>query len=136
MTACGNDCLPPGPAVGFDRIRMLRRLFLLADFDQQSCREIDIKMDDKTIELFILHRDRQFFAYVNSCPHTGVNLNWQPNEFLDFEQQYIQCSMHGALFEIKNGYCVRGPCVGASLQAIELIVEDDTIYVDSQTLQS
>lgn len=97
---------------------------------------MDIKLADKTIEIFILYKNKQFYAYVNSCPHTGVNLNWQPNEFLDFEGQYIQCTMHGAIFNIEDGYCVRGPCAGASLQAIKLTVKDNAIHIDTQDLQT
>jgi hypothetical protein len=31
------------------------------------------------------------------------------------------------LFEIDNGQCVAGPCIGDSLQAVELVIEDQHI---------
>ena len=68
-------------------------------------------------------------AYQNSCPHTGVSLNWAPNQFLDLDERFIQCGMHGALFEPATGLCIRGPCLGQSLQRLPVRVIDEQIYV-------
>lgn len=69
-------------------------------------------------ELILLRRGDNVFAYENSCPHTGVTLNWQPDEFMSFDGLYIQCAMHGALFRINDGYCVYGPCAGQALRRV------------------
>ena len=45
-------------------------------------------------------------------------LEWLPDQFLDSSAQYIQCSVHGAMFRIEDGWCVRGPCAGDALMAI------------------
>ena len=82
------------------------------------------------MELFVINDNGQFHAYKNQCPHTGVNLNWMPNQFLDIDNTFIQCSTHGALFHIHDGYCVRGPCAGASLTALPLKIEDGNILVE------
>lgn len=82
------------------------------------------------LELFVINDNGQFHAYKNQCPHTGVNLNWQPNQFMDIDNKYIQCSTHGALFRIHDGYCVRGPCAGASLAALPLKIEQGNILVE------
>lgn len=54
-------------------------------------------------------------AYLNSCPHAGVRLDWRPDDFLDYTGDYLLCSMHGALFEPSSGVCVAGPCRGSRL---------------------
>src|SRR5205823_6802876 len=54
-------------------------------------------------------------AYVNRCPHMGTELDWQAGEFFDIARLYLVCSTHGAMFEPGTGYCVAGPCRGASL---------------------
>ena len=68
-------------------------------------------------------------GFVNRCPHVGTELDWQPGQFLDETGLYLQCSTHGALFEPHNGFCVAGPCRGASLQRLEIEERDGHVYL-------
>jgi nitrite reductase/ring-hydroxylating ferredoxin subunit len=43
---------------------------------------------DGTIELFVVRRGDLLAAYRNSCPHTGANLEWQADQFLDLSRSY------------------------------------------------
>lgn len=80
-------------------------------------------------QLFAVRQGNSIFAYWNLCPHRNSPLNWVPNQFLDTENQLIQCALHGALFEIDSGLCIAGPCSGDSLQPVELRCEDHFYYV-------
>jgi nitrite reductase/ring-hydroxylating ferredoxin subunit len=80
-------------------------------------------------QLFAIRQDNTIFAYWNLCPHRSSPLNWVPNQFLDVENQLIQCTLHGALFEIDTGLCIAGPCSGDNLQPVELRCEDKFYYV-------
>ena len=71
-------------------------------------------------------------AYVNRCPHAGTELDWQPGEFFEEAQLYLVCSTHGALFEPSTGYCVAGPCRGASLERLPLREEEGQLYLDDR----
>ena len=66
----------------------------------------------------LVRRDGRVYAYLNRCPHTGVNLEWLPNQFFDSSGLYLQCALHGAIFEVENGQCLRGPCAGDALTSI------------------
>jgi nitrite reductase/ring-hydroxylating ferredoxin subunit len=66
----------------------------------------------------VVHRGGRLYAYRNRCPHTGVELNWLPGQFLSIDGEHIQCATHGALFRIEDGLCVYGPCSGQSLQPL------------------
>ncbi|EAR09524.1 Rieske (2Fe-2S) protein [Reinekea blandensis] len=79
--------------------------------------------------VFAVKYDGQIFVYKNECPHLGVNLEFQPDEFLDSEGQLIQCSTHGALFNIEDGHCLSGPCQGDYLTPVEHVIEDDQIVI-------
>ena len=68
-------------------------------------------------------------AYVNQCPHAGTELDWQPGEFFEESGLYLICSTHGALFEPKNGFCVAGPCRGATLQPLEIGERDGGVFL-------
>jgi nitrite reductase/ring-hydroxylating ferredoxin subunit len=80
-------------------------------------------------QLFAVRQDNSIFAYWNICPHRNSPLNWVPNQFLDVENQFIQCALHGALFDIDSGFCIAGPCSGDSLQPVELRCEDHFYFV-------
>ena len=90
-----------------------------------------VQEDGKAIDpAFIVRREDGVFGFINQCPHTAVNLDWQPDQFLDMDGLYIQCSVHGALFQIEDGVCVRGPCPGQQLQTLPVHIDGDDIYVD------
>jgi nitrite reductase/ring-hydroxylating ferredoxin subunit len=90
--------------------------------------ELDI--DGSAVNLFVVHRDGRFSAYINSCPHTGANLEWLDNQFLDMDNTFIQCSTHDALFDIDSGLCVAGPCVGDSLHSVTLSQHDEQLFAE------
>ncbi len=80
--------------------------------------------------IFIVKKDNQLHAFHNKCPHININLETMPNQFLNLDKTYIQCSNHGALFEIETGKCISGPCFGEYLMPINAHVEDGQIWVD------
>ena len=81
------------------------------------------------LRLFVVHKDGLLATYRNRCPHTGAPLEWLPDQFLDIDNSFIQCAIHGALFRPEDGYCLRGPCVGQSLESLELEVIDGRLLV-------
>ncbi len=80
--------------------------------------------------LFAVRKDGEIFLYWNRCPHLGTPLEWEEDRFLDSDGALIQCSTHGALFQIDSGLCLVGPCKGKSLQAIPFVIEEDMITVE------
>ena len=102
------------------------------EISDPGSKAFEIKQGRNNTALFVVHKDGAFNAYINSCPHTGANLEWQEDQFLDMDNMYIQCSTHDALFEIESGKCIAGPCVGDSLQTVELLIEDGQISAQLQ----
>lgn len=80
-------------------------------------------------KLFALKQQGKIYLYHNSCPHLGIPLEWVENQFLDDSGSMIQCANHGALFVIKTGKCVAGPCSGRALTAINYSIEADDIFI-------
>jgi nitrite reductase/ring-hydroxylating ferredoxin subunit len=83
----------------------------------------------KGCKLFAVRRGGQVYVYLNRCPHRGVGLEWQPDQFLDPSNSLIQCATHGALFLIEDGECVAGPCVGQALTPIPCREDAQGIWV-------
>jgi nitrite reductase/ring-hydroxylating ferredoxin subunit len=80
-------------------------------------------------KLFAVRREGVAYFYINRCPHRGVPLEWQPNQFLDPSASLIQCATHGALFLIESGECVAGPCAGQSLTALPGREDEQGLWV-------
>lgn len=97
------------------------------EINDPGCHEFSVQTNLGELEGFIVHWRGQWFAYRNSCPHTGVNLNWLPHEFFDFGRRLLQCALHGALFEPDTGRCIHGPCLGERLQRLPLVMTGTSI---------
>lgn len=92
-----------------------------------------IDLGNEELDIIVLRQGKEIRAWLNHCPHLGIPLNWQPDEFLSLEGTHIQCSTHGALFTLEEGYCIAGPCRGQSLIALQTEVDaDGNLYLLSQ----
>lgn len=78
---------------------------------------------------FAVRRGGAVWVYLNSCPHLGVSLDIAPDRFLDARRQHIQCSTHGALFRIADGFCLKGPCAGERLTPIAARIDGGVVLV-------
>lgn len=104
------------------------------EIPEGKSKSFTLTKNDASFELFIVHFRGQFYAYENHCPHTGINLNWQDEQFLDITEQRIQCSTHGALFRITDGFCEWGPCLGKNLRPLTVEQADDKLILTNKTV--
>lgn len=84
--------------------------------------------------IVVVRWGKQVLGYLNRCPHNGVNLDWERNQFLDTGGTRLLCGKHGSTFELGTGLGVDGPCKGQSLTPIALAVLDGDICVTGVTL--
>ncbi|MEH6626783.1 MAG: Rieske 2Fe-2S domain-containing protein [Motiliproteus sp.] len=105
---------------------MVLPLCLINDIDEGDARGFNLNGS----AIIAIKKQGELYLYQNSCPHRGINLEWQPDKFLDADRQLIQCATHGALFLIDSGQCVQGPCLGEHLQAIEFSIDGDQVLVE------
>ena len=111
----------------------------MSDIPSQQARGFQLMVvgDDGAMRpwsILVVRWGRQVFGYVNKCPHDGVNLDWERNQFLDPNGTRLMCGKHGSLFELGTGVCVDGPCKGRGLTPVALTVLDDDICVTGVTL--
>lgn len=71
------------------------------------------------------------YFYMNQCPHLGLPLEWQADQFLTNDKSMIQCATHGALFELDTGECVLGPCQGEHLTLLDIFIENEHVFVQA-----
>jgi len=84
---------------------------------------------DEDTPILVVRQGDKAYAYINRCPHVGVQLNWLPDEFMSLDGAYLQCSLHGAQFRIEDGFCLRGPCLGRFLEPVPIRTDQGRISV-------
>ena len=122
------------------------RVLLSGGLEPQTARELTVPVETtlaegtrvvRNLEVFIVRgEDEKLAAYENYCPHAGGPLNWLPDKFLSRSKRHLLCTRHGAHFAIHDGVCVRGPCVGTSLNPLPITVDAETgdVCVSEQSL--
>ena len=86
-------------------------------------------IDGKQRNIFIIRWENKVYAYLNWCPHNQALIDQIPGRFFNDEKSLIRCSKHGALFRIKDGYCVEGPCEGESLKAVSTEIREGEVFL-------
>ena len=104
-------------------------LGLLADIPDGGGKEYTIENDDEEVGLFVVRQGTAFYGYVNYCPHAGTPLNWEGDRFMTLDKKHILCATHGATFNIHDGVCISGPCVGDWLAPLNLRLEDGVLVL-------
>lgn len=78
----------------------MHKICMTEDIPEREARSFELPDGDT---IFITQRDGMFYAYQNLCPHLQVELEFLENQFLDRDQEFIECSTHGALFVVETG---------------------------------
>ncbi|MXR51048.1 Rieske 2Fe-2S domain-containing protein [Halovenus sp. WSH3] len=67
-------------------------------------------------------------ALKNYCPHwTDVRLDSGGGATV--REDELVCTKHGATFETATGDCTYGPCEGATIEEVDVTVEDGVVYL-------
>ena len=84
---------------------------------------------ERDLACFAIGYNGGIYAYVNSCPHRGTELDWQAGQVFEESGLYLICATHGALFEPASGLCVGGPCQGAKLRSLPIRVSGNDVVL-------
>ena len=106
-------------------------LLAVDDIEEGTSKGLEVN----NLYLFAVKKDDRIALYFNRCPHLGTPLEWEEDRFLDADGALIQCSTHGALFQIEDGHCLAGPCKGKYLQAVPFIIDNGMIMVEEAILR-
>jgi nitrite reductase/ring-hydroxylating ferredoxin subunit len=108
------------------------RMQILCAFDEleeNASKGFSVRLEGAEREIFVVRRDGQVYGYQNICPHRGTNLDWMPDQFMDPDREFIQCATHDARFQVEDGMCVVGPCLGQSLTPATVQVVDGQVVL-------
>ena len=105
------------------------RICALGRLDDPGSYGFSVEFDGRRIDGFVVRRGEKWFAYRNSCPHTGAPLEWVDHRFLDRDGALIQCTTHDARFRIDTGECIFGPCPGEFLESLPIAIDGEAVYL-------
>ena len=110
-------------------IDLERVICALHELDDPGARGFTMGRGNWPLRGFVVRRGAELRAYLNHCPHAGHELNLRPHVFLAPGAPLIQCSSHGALFEMETGLCLAGPCPGTRLRPIAVRINQGYVLV-------
>jgi nitrite reductase/ring-hydroxylating ferredoxin subunit len=93
-----------------------------------SAIRFEVAQGGRTVPAFAIQFDGTVYAYLNQCAHVAMEMDWQAGQFFDFDQRWIMCATHGALYAPSTGLCIDGPCAGKYLTRVELHHDNGIIY--------
>lgn len=98
-------------------------------FKDLTTRTFEQRIGGKIFQGFVVKKNDKFYAYQNLCQHLPITLDLKDNQFFSHDKRFLQCHMHGALYEVESGLCVSGPCHGAKLIALEVEEEETKLLI-------
>ena len=100
-----------------------------ADLEEGGLAHVfDVLLWRSPARAFALRFEGRVVAYMNRCAHVPTEMDWQPGRFLDADNRWIICSIHGATYDPMDGRCVGGPCARERLMAIDVLEKDGEVY--------
>lgn len=105
-----------------------RRIAAVEDIPTDSSLLFTIRDGFDREEAILLSLADGVIALKNHCPHwTDVRLD--SGDGATVRDEELVCEKHGATFETASGYCTHGPCEGATIEEIEVAVQDGDVYL-------
>ena len=87
-----------------------------------------LRLDGVSRDAFAVRWRGRPYAYLNTCRHQGLNLDFGDAHFFDDAYDALVCCHHGARYQPDTGVCVDGPCQGARLTALRLEERPDGVW--------
>lgn len=113
--------------------RLGQVLCAVEELSDGFCKEIRYGEGAYAFSLLLYRTHGEVKAYVNRCPHFSLPLNIRPGEFVVLDGARVMCALHGAVFRLDDGYCEAGPAASSSLEPVEVVVRDGSIYIATST---
>lgn len=107
---CALDALDRGQAKAFSLSRVL---------DDSTTRPFSI--------FVVRTKQDHCVGYVNICPHQGSWLNIGEGTFFSADGERLRCGRHKAEFDVETGSCIKGPCLGKTMEPVALVVMDGEV---------
>lgn len=82
---------------------------------------------DARMSLILTRRDDHISCFRNRCTHANYPLQRADGRIVVQEGRHLVCAAHGASYTLE-GACVGGPCNGAGLEPVVIVVRDGAVF--------
>lgn len=79
-------------------------------------------------DAFAVRWNGAVLAYLNTCRHQSLPLDFGDARYFDDEYDAIVCCQHGARYRPDTGECFDGPVVGTRLTKLALEMRDGALW--------
>lgn len=107
-----------------------RILCSVEDVPDEGGFEVSFGAGKEPFRVLLLRQGDKVWAYLNSCPHFSLPLNFNPQTFVTLDG-LVMCAHHTAFFKFEDGDCVDGPCAGTGLTAIPIERRGSEVFLSS-----
>ena len=104
------------------------------DLDATGAKEVVLDHQGRRVSLLVARHGTGVVAYLNTCPHARMPLNWKSDRFFDLSNTHLFCSNHVAYFDVATGACFRGPAKGKSLTRVKVHCDGDAVVTELANL--
>jgi len=101
----------------FEPVTVLREVARLSEVEGVRFR---LALDGLARDAFAVRWRGRCYAYLNTCRHQGLPLDFGDAHFFDEACDALVCCHHGARYDPASGACAGGPCAGGRLTALVL----------------
>lgn len=99
----------------------------LADVPDASAIVVYAGEGDARVSLILTRRGDRVSCFRNRCAHANYPLQRADGRIVVQEGLYMLCGAHGASYTLEDGACAGGPCNGAGLERIAVVVRDGMV---------
>ena len=96
---------------------------VLADgrrLDEGAGSRFSVVVEGIRCDAFMVRWRGGLHAYLNTCRHELLNLDFGDARFFDDDYDALVCCHHGARYKPETGECICGPCAGGRLTPLAL----------------
>ncbi len=111
-----------------ERAPVRRLVAKLEQLERHPTAKFTFERDGVSHDGFVVLFEGRVFAYENRCRHIPISIDYGDNRFFTGDGKLIVCQTHGAIYDPVSGFCVQGPCKGASLFPLKIEVEGGHVY--------
>jgi nitrite reductase/ring-hydroxylating ferredoxin subunit len=87
-----------------------------------------VVVDGVSRDAFAVRYKSQAYAYLNTCRHEQLPLDFGDAHFFDEAYDALVCCHHGARYRPDTGACIDGPCESGRLTALALELRGSELW--------
>lgn len=97
---------------------------------------VDVKYSGVRSSVVIFRMDGQCLAYRNQCVHMPRELDCEVKTIFDKSGKQLRCSMHGIVYDPKEGASLSAICHGEKLTSVSIEEDKDGVWITDKRVRT